>query len=42
MSFINKLNQNLPGCLIHIPDRLQGNMLKPKKQYRVLMMSYLF
>jgi len=31
MSFINVLNQNLPGFLLHIPNRLQGNMLKPKK-----------
>jgi len=30
MSFINKLNNNLPGYLIHIPERLKGNMLKPK------------
>jgi len=30
MSFINKLNNNLPGFLLHIPDREQGNMLKPK------------
>jgi len=30
MSFINKLQKNLPGYLLHIPDRLQGNMLKPK------------
>jgi hypothetical protein len=30
MSFINVLNQNLPGFLLHIPDRQQGNMLKPK------------
>ena len=31
MSFINKLNQNLPGFLLHIPNRLQGNMMKPKR-----------
>ena len=30
MSFINKLTQNSPGYLIHIPERLKGNMLKPQ------------
>ena len=30
MSFINKLNNNFPGYLLHIPERLKGNMLKPK------------
>ena len=30
MSCINKLNNNLPGYLLHIKDRQQGNMLKPK------------
>jgi len=30
MPFINKLNNNLPGYLLHIPERLKGNMLKPK------------
>jgi len=30
MSFINILNNNFPGYLLNIPERLKGNMLRPK------------
>jgi len=37
MSFINKLHNNLPGYLLHIKDRLQGNMLKPLSGIKIVM-----